>query len=466
MAKRFKRKDKGKKLKLVLIGTLCLVIAGTGGWFVWTKYEGTAPAIHLDLEANVLGAVTEVSGTIEDNRSGVRKLWAGMIQDGNETVLLEKTIDADSDQTPDANHNVPFNITIDTEKLGLSDGKAVFRVAAWDNSWRNWWKGNPAYLEKELVFDTQAPRLTVLTSQHNIAQGGSGLVIYRLSETCEKSGVYVGEEFFPGYAGYFEEQDIYIALFALPYNQGKETDLYVKAADAAGNTTKSEFYHYIKEKRFKTDVLPISDRFLERKIPEFEASMDQEKDASLKDQFLYVNQTLRRKNNQTILENGPRSEEKFFWDGAFKRLPNSARRANFADHRVYKYNGKTVDRAVHMGVDLASIRHAEIPAANAGKVAFAGEIGIYGNTVLIDHGYGLFSVYSHLSRISVDSGDMIAKGEVIGNTGTTGLAAGDHLHFGMLIDHIYVNPVEWWDSSWIEHNITSKLENIKSIINQ
>ncbi len=462
---RFKRKDKGKKFKLILIILLCLAVIGPGGWFLWTKYEGGAPKINLDLKAGVLGAVTEVSGTIKDNRSGIRKIWAGLIQEGCETVLLEKTIDANKGQVADAGNIVPFSITINTKELELSDGEAVFRMAVWDHSWRNWLKGNVAYLEKELVFDTEAPRLTVLTSQHNISQGGAGIVVYRLSESCEKNGVYVGEDFFPGYSGYFDDTSVYLSLFALRYDQGKGTELYVKAVDAAGNTARSGFYHYIRERGFKTDVIPISDQFLEWKMPEFVSSMDPSKDMSLVEQFLYVNQTLRQKNNQAILENGQKSEKEFFWHGAFGRLPNSARRASFADHRVYKYNGETIDRAVHMGIDLASIRHADIPAANAGKVAFARETGIYGNTVLIDHGYGLFSVYSHLSRINVNAGDMVVKGDTIGNTGSTGLAAGDHLHFGMIIDHVYVDPVEWWDSNWIEHNITSKLENIKSIIN-
>jgi len=458
---RLKRKQKGKNLKFILIVLLCLAVIGPAGWFLWVKYEGGAPEIELDLETNVLGAVTEISGKIEDNRSGVRKLWVGLIQDGKETVLLEKSIDANNGRLPDVGHTVPFNITINTKKLGVSDGEAVFRMTAWDHSWRNWWKGNHAYLEKELVFDTQAPRLTVLTSQHNISQGGSGLVAYRLSETCKKSGVYVGDEFFPGHSGYFEDQAIYIALFALRYDQGDDTDLYVKAVDAAGNTARSGFYHYIRKKHFKTDTIPISKRFLEWKMPEFEAAIDVAKDASLLEQFLYVNRTLRRKDNQTLLGKGQTSENAIYWQGAFGRLPNSARRANFADHRVYTYNGEKIDRAVHMGIDLASTRHAEIPAANAGKVAFAGELGIYGNTVLIDHGYGLFSVYSHLSRSEVEAGNRVEKGEIIGNTGTTGLAGGDHLHFGMFINHVYVNPVEWWDATWIEHNITSKLENIK-----
>ncbi|MFP4532278.1 MAG: M23 family metallopeptidase [Desulfobacterales bacterium] len=460
---RFKRKEKGKRLKLFLVIILGAAVIGPGGWFLWTKYEGSAPEIDLDLKKDVIGAETEISCKIKDRLSGVRKLWVGLIRDGEETVLLEKSIDADAEASSGAGRTVDFNITINTEELGISDGPAVLRIVAWDHSWRNWWKGNVAYLEKELAFDTRPPRLTVLTNQHNVAQGGSGLVAYRLSETCEKSGVYVGEEFFPGYSGYFEDEAIYVALFALPYDHSADTDLYVKAEDAAGNTARSGFYHYIRKQEFKTDILPISDRFLEWKMPEFEDQIALSEDASLIDKFLYVNRKLRKKNNQTLLDTGGRSEPGFLWQGAFDRLPNSARRANFADHRVYTYNGENIDQAVHMGIDLASIRHADVPAANAGKVVFAGEIGIYGNTVVIDHGFGLFSVYSHLSRINLNQGERVAKGEIIGNTGTSGLAGGDHLHYGMFINHVYVNPVEWWDGTWIAHNITSKLDNIESM---
>lgn len=462
---RFKRKEKRKRFKLILVIILGAAIIFPGGWFLWTKYEGSPPEIELDLEKNVIGAETKISGTFKDRSSGIRKLWVGLIKDGGETVLLEKSMDAGAEASPEAGHAVDFNITIDTEELGLSDGPAVLRMAAWDRSWRNWWKGNSAYLERNLVVDTQAPRLTVLTKQHNVAQGGSGLVAYRLSESCEKSGVYVGEEFFPGYSGFFDDKEIYIALFALSYDQGADTDLYIKAEDAAGNATKSGFYHYIRKKQFKTDIIPISDRFLEWKMPEFQDEIELAEDAPMIEKFLWVNQKLRKKNNQALLDTGRRSESSFLWQGAFGRLPNSARRANFADHRVYTYNGKDIDRAVHMGIDLASIRHADVPAANAGKVVFAGEIGIYGNTIVLDHGFGLFSVYSHLSRINVDQGERIAKNEIIGNTGTSGLAGGDHLHYGMFINHVYVNPVEWWDATWIEHNITSKLDNIKSMAN-
>jgi murein DD-endopeptidase MepM/ murein hydrolase activator NlpD len=97
-------------------------------------------------------------------------------------------------------------------------------------------------------------------------------------------------------------------------------------------------------------------------------------------------------------------------------------------------------------------------------VVFGGNLGIYGSTVIVDHGLGLFSMYSHLSYIAVKPGDQVSKGDNIGRTGSTGLAGGDHLHFSMLVNDTFVNPVEWWDEKWIENNVMSKIEEVKTTL--
>jgi murein DD-endopeptidase MepM/ murein hydrolase activator NlpD len=83
---------------------------------------------------------------------------------------------------------------------------------------------------------------------------------------------------------------------------------------------------------------------------------------------------------------------------------------------------------------------------------------------LIDHGFGLCSSYAHLSNISVKAGDMVKRGDIIGQTGTTGLAGGDHLHFAMSVDKTFVNPVEWWDPLWIKNNIDLQINEVKQEI--
>jgi len=104
------------------------------------------------------------------------------------------------------------------------------------------------------------------------------------------------------------------------------------------------------------------------------------------------------------------------WTGAFQQMAKSEVQASFADKRSYEFNGRGVDRQSHLGVDLASVRHAEVPAANHGRVLFAGKLGIYGNCIVIDHGLGIQTLYAHLSRVDATADREVRKGDVIGLT--------------------------------------------------
>ncbi|MDX9818596.1 MAG: M23 family metallopeptidase, partial [Desulfococcus multivorans] len=234
----------------------------------------------------------------------------------------------------------------------------------------------------------------------------------------------------------------------------------ISAADRAGNISKAGFYHHIRSKTFKTDLIQLSDNFLAQKMPEFDDSLFKTPPTSPVDKFLAINREIRSANAQEFQRLSSISDGTIRWDNAFLRLPNAARKASFADHRDYRYQGETIDRQVHLGIDLASLAHAPVPAGNTGKVVFAGPIGIYGETVVIDHGIGLFSTYSHMNSIQVQPNQMVNRGDIIGTTGTTGLAGGDHLHYGMLVGGVFVNPVEWWDPEWIRNNITLRIDTI------
>jgi murein DD-endopeptidase MepM/ murein hydrolase activator NlpD len=101
------------------------------------------------------------------------------------------------------------------------------------------------------------------------------------------------------------------------------------------------------------------------------------------------------RNQKISKETAPKS----LWSGTFLRLPNSKPMASFAQDRTYYYNGKEVDRQIHWGVDLASLAQSSVPAANSGIAVFAGPLGIYGNTVIIDHGDHTFTVSAYCSQL-------------------------------------------------------------------
>ncbi len=439
-----------------------LVVILSVVWFLSVRLEGGGPKIKMEPSFSSIGMSKKLSIAVSDAKSGVRNVSIGLLKDKREKVLFEKSFASAGFLSIGRVKEEAFTVFIEPKKLGMGDGKALLRLAAHDFSWRGWWHGNRTYIEKEVMIDTKPPKVNVLSKAHYLSQGGTGLVIYRTSEPCPVSGVIVGDNFFPGYPGFFKDKEIMISFFALGHQQGPGTQIFIQAADAAENSTKAGFSYRIKKRRFRKDTINISDRFLNWKMPEFERDIPNDPKATLIDQFLHVNRQLREANFKKILEIGKNTEKILNWHGAFLRLPNSKRMAGFADHREYRYKGKLIDRQFHLGIDLASLAQSPIPAANSGKVVFADELGIYGQTVIIDHGFGLFSMYSHLSRVNIQKGVKVSKGDIIGQTGRTGLAGGDHLHFSILVHNTFVYPVEWWDASWIKNNILNKINDVKT----
>ena len=448
---------KGSSLKPILVIIIALLVCIPVVWLAIIRIEGTAPALDVDLGSPFIGQSRSLTVTVDDAGSGIRKVWMGMVADGREVEILQRTFPSAGFFAGGKEKSVQVKATISPKDLGLADGKGVIRIVAWDYSLRKWGKGNQGVLEKEVQIDTRPPAVEMISRVHNVTQGGSGLALYRLSEACPRSGVSVGDRFYPGYAGYFKDKTIHMAFFALDYEQGKDTHIAVTAEDYAGNTATAGMVYHIKPRSFRKDAINLSDGFFNAKMPDFERYYPELAGGNRLDLFLKVNRELRRKDSETFHAATAQPEQELLWSGPFLRLPRSANRARFADHRTYFYNGKVIDRQVHMGIDLASTAHSPVPAANRGKVIFAAEEGIYGNTVVLDHGYGLFSLYAHLSQIDVADGQMVEKGDIIGKTGATGMAGGDHLHYGMMVHQTFVNPVEWWDASWIKNNITGKI---------
>lgn len=458
-------KSRISKVGYVLIGVAVCALAAASIWLAVKRLEGEPPQFRWEGPIHVIGASYTLRGLASDQKSGLKKLWIAIIQQGKEVILFDQTFPSKGFLMAGAVQEQPVSIDMKAQDLGLRDGEALLRVALWDYSLRGWWSGNRSYEEQKLIIDTKPPIIEMITRHHNLNQGGTGLAVYRVSEPPATSGIQVDERFFPGSNGLFADPSVFVGFFALPDNKGTGAQLYVTATDKAGNTSRTGFAHYINTKTFRQDTVRISDAFLEKKMPEFESSLDVgHGPGSLLEKFLAVNRDLRQANHKTIGDTCQDSDAKLHWTGPFLRLPGSARRAGFAERRTYQYHGRAIDHQVHLGIDLASTAHSAVPAANSGRVAFAQELGIYGKTIIIDHGFGLFSLYGHLSRIRVTEHQMVSKGKIIGFTGSTGLAGGDHLHFSILVHKTFVNPVEWWDPVWIKHHITDKLARAKGEI--
>ena len=453
-------KDKNKRLNPRTWIILCILVFLPMLVMLVIRMESEQPSVSFELPSKFIGLDKRLEIKLEDQKSGLKRFWVAILQQGKETTLLEKHFPASGILHKGITISESIQINIEPQRIGLKDGKAMLRMMAVDYSWKSWGKGNRSYSEREIVIDTEAPIVRALTHSHNISPGGSNAVVYTLSEPCDISGVQVADHLYPGYPNVEGKDEIRIAFFALDDQQGSGTDIFLLAKDRAGNQTKTTFPYYIKTKKFKKDTIQISDRFILGKLPEFQKALADQNLEDPLDKFLFINKEIRARNKAVLNKLMQKSDPTQYWDGTFLRLPKSATRSGFGDRRTYRYKGKTVDRQTHLGIDLASLAMSPVPAANSGKVIYAETLGIYGHLMIIDHGYGLFSMYAHLSSFNVPVGQVVKKGEIIGNTGKSGLAGGDHLHYSVLISGTFVDPLEWWDASWIHNNITNKIERL------
>jgi murein DD-endopeptidase MepM/ murein hydrolase activator NlpD len=321
---------------------------------------------------------------------------------------------------------------------------------------------------KDVQVRLERPRVSVVSTFHYINQGGSEMVLYRVSPEDVESGVVVGDVEYPGFPASGAVADgikitdpgLRVAFYALLYDQPATTPMRVFARDAAGNTARADFDFRVFPKAFKKSRIDLDDKFLDRVVPAIlEGTTEVKPDGDNLAKFLVINGELRKKNAEKIASFAKQTSPEMLWAGVvFHPFTNSAVESAFADRRTYVYKGKDVDQQTHLGFDLASLAGNPVVAANRGKVLYADELGIYGNCVIVDHGMGVQSLYAHLSSIGVKAGDMVNKEQVLGRSGMTGLAGGDHLHFTMLVNGKMVNPVEWWDSHWIQDRILRKLK--------
>jgi murein DD-endopeptidase MepM/ murein hydrolase activator NlpD len=435
------------KLPIVVALLLIVVAAVAGaGYYLWPRLESAPPQIAVSPSVDMVG-VAPLEIQITDKGTGLKSVTATLSQDGTEHSLA-----AEQFAPPVGEKKIAVSLA---KVPGVKEGPAVLRVTARDASL---WNGNEAKLEKNITIDITPPTLELIADDRYVNFGGVGVIVYKASADTAASGVKIGDHFFSGFPGQVKDHpDHLLAFFAHPYDAPPEARPMLVATDKAGNTREMRLAYELKNVRYKKSTIALSDSFLQNKVAPLLTDVAARAGAP-KDVFVAVNKRLRKENEDRITEITKKATPAMLWKDAFTQLSNSKVEANFADQRAYTYNGEPIDTAYHLGYDLSVTKNYPAEAANSGTVTFAGDLGIYGNSVIVDHGLGLFTLYSHLSSTDVKVGDSVAKRQVLGKTGETGLAAGDHLHFGVYLAGVAVLPVEWWDQKWIDDNITPKLE--------
>lgn len=434
--------NSGTAKKLFFIFLLGLL--GVGGYLLFR--DTSPPAIHFSHTSERVSPAHPLNVTVTDDKSGIRRIRILARYHENEIPVVQEEY---------ADNALSRTLTFTLGEAGLkNDDTFDLEITAVDSSFGGFGFGNKQTLIIPMRVDSIPPRIQVKSTSPNVRKGGTGCLVYALSEEVTETGVRVSEDlFFPAFR---QDNGDYICFFGFPYNmETKDYTPRIVARDMAGNIQDTPADIRRMDRKFKSDSIAISQNFLDSKAAEFSAMHPG--DMTEIERFLFVNGPIRRENARDLMRIGKDTASEMLWEGAFERLPRAASRAGFADHRTYLWEGREVDQQTHLGFDLASTKWAPVPASNAGRVVYAGYLGIYGNLVVLDHGLGLQSLYSHLSQIDVVAGQNVEQGKIIGKTGQTGMAGGDHLHFGILVSGLEVTPLEWLDDHWIKDNIVDRI---------
>ncbi len=460
--------------KLIIFLLLVVIAIGISVFLFPAKFgashalDRTAPELTVEL---VKSPAYAVKISARDELTSLTDLKLEAVQNGKSISLpAEEYLHGE---------NASLSITYPPKKISenLKEGEVTLNVSISDSSY---WK-NSATQSLSFTIDKRSPRLDILSQQHRMFAGGSELVVYTVrEENLAETGVLLGDMTFCAvplntFSGFEDASStIYVSLFAAPLDMtGKDFSPHAYAKDSYGNTTKLPLRMRYDPKKVPEASPSISRNFLERKIPPLleESTLDypdafttataaeDTDDETWISYFKTINEKYRltlRNSLKSILTDGTRCTPLIPTEQMTRPLQGSLM-SGFGEQRYYKYNGADAGFSVHEGFDLASVRNDDVVATGSGTVLLAEEFGIYGNAVLIDHGLGLSSLYGHLSSIQVEVGQKVQEGQKIAQSGETGLAGGDHLHFELRVGFVPVTPIEWWDPKWFTDNITGKL---------
>jgi murein DD-endopeptidase MepM/ murein hydrolase activator NlpD len=434
----------GRKLGNVFWGAAGLVVLAVLVWLSVGRLDFDDPTVTLKTPVEVVGAKTGLTIEAGDLSSGLKEVKVTFSQGDQSKVVAERTFPPGGDR----GETVEIPVTLEPQALGFKEGKATLTVEARDRSWRNLFRGRMASFKQEVVIDLVPVNLAFQAASHLLHAGGTGTICYRLNKEVKESGVLLGTRFYRGFPNPKGTKGEYVVLFPVPQEGSAAFRVELVARPSLGNEVKQVVSLHAKPRRWRHDSINLSDDFL-RKVA---TSLPVPNPNDLLGAFLEVNRNLRKLNHELFQKISAQSNPQPLWSGSFRRFFGKPM-ARFGDRRTYLYQNKDVDQQTHLGEDLASLVNSPVYAGNNGVVVYAEPLGIYGQTVILDHGLGVFSSYSHMSQIDVKVGDKLDKGAVLGRTGTTGLAAGDHLHFAVNLQGEFVDPLEWWDPHWLKDQV-------------
>ncbi len=402
------------------------------------------PSLDVPATVTIIGQATPVAVHVHDPH-GVSKLTATLAQNGAQYVAW---------QTPAASKDADttFNFEVGAKTTPqLHDGPAKLILEATSGGL---FRGTARW-ERDVKVVTEPPVVSADSEQHYLYQGMADLATMNVTGAYTAAGVRVGDQTFRAWPMPGGKPGMF-SMFAFAWNMPRDTTPFVYASNGVGNDVMTPLTVVFPAKEqpvYTQHQIQVSDQFMQKVLGELDPNGTGDPVA----RFVRINTAMRKANNKTLSDLRLKTADSFLWSQPFARQHAQAE-STFADVRSYIYHGQKIDQQVHLGYDLASTQHMGVQASNDGRVVWAAALGIYGNCVVVDHGYGLQTIYGHMSRIDVHAGDMVKRTQVMGLSGMTGMAGGDHVHFAMQLDGVQIDPKEWWDPHWIKDHVVKRVD--------
>lgn len=310
-----------------------------------------------------------------------------------------------------------FNLPFELNTAELSDGKHIFQVEATDSSY----SANKKTNEIEFFVDNRPLEATLLEQDYHVDQGRTLHLVLQVNKPVETASVSLFSKTFECYPD-GDSSTRYESFIPVDCEQAAGDYLLgLEVKDRVGSVVKLSSSLQVKEVNFPR----------QRGFSVSSEKLNEEKEVSMNNRIL-------AEALDKWLANSPKKK---MWKGSFE-LPTVVRKVStpYGEIRVTPEKGRYIHRAIDIVNDPKSV----VWASQDGRVIIKERYLMTGNTLVIDHGLGVFTKYYHLEDFSeVGVGDFIKKGEPVGRLGMTGYANGYHLHWELSINGVSVDPVEW-----------------------
>jgi len=306
------------------------------------------------------------------------------------------------------NDHYKNSYAFDSEKM--PDGKHTLTVVADDSSK----KKNRSVQEITFNIDNTAPLLTLASGGGIFAQGKTAYLYFTSSEPgVEIDGVFQAKDFraYP-----YRNKYRAVVGFSIDDPGNENYFMRVKAKDRAGNISDYHYKVYVKKTKYGMLSFTLKPKNVEMLMPDV-----------IRADWKKIEDVVSRENDEK------------YYQGNFIR-PTTGRVSMTFGLNEY-ING--AESGKHRGLDFANASGTQLVASNSGIVRLSEYLPAHGNTVVIDHGQGIYTYYAHMKKLLVMSGTGVKKGQVIGLMGATGVATGPHLHFAVSLHNLRVDPAQW-----------------------